>query len=301
MARSTTANAASTSTRNRAVLLVAAVFGILSAALMFAFLNSRDGGDSAADIISAGGAAESVVVVTRDIGVGEQITSDMLTTRTVPAAALLNGRVTESDDVVGKVATAPLFAGEQVVEAKVTTFSEQNTLSYKVPDNMRAVSMQIPHEAWVAAGLVQPGDRLDVLGITILMTVDPLTGQEKPDFIAGYIAQDVEVLAVAQSLIKYVPNLDERARDAEAGGGGTTLTDTQLTGAQPSDEDPEARPGAVSITLALPPDLAAKVALIDAIDDAQGQYRLLPRQKGDETQIDGQLTWSYEDLFAPVN
>ena len=37
--------AASSSSRNRGVLLLAAVFGILSAMLMFAFLNSKGGDD----------------------------------------------------------------------------------------------------------------------------------------------------------------------------------------------------------------------------------------------------------------
>lgn len=276
----------------------------MSAALMFAFLNSRDGGDSASDVLNAGGAAESVVVITRNVGVGEQITSDMVTSKTLPGAALLNGRVTNMDDVVGKVATAPMFAGEQVVDLKVTTFSGQTTLAYKIPDNMRAVSMQIPHEAWVAAGLVQPGDRLDVLGITTLMRVDPLTGEEKPDFIAGYIAQDVEVLAVAQSLIQYVPNLDARAREDSGGADGVDRTDTTdpgaATGAQP-DDDVSTHETSILITLALPPDLAAKVAMIDAMDDDQGQYRLLPRQKGDATEITGQLTWSFPDLFGLEN
>jgi uncharacterized lipoprotein YbaY len=53
----------------------------------------------------------------------------------------------------------------------------------------------------------------------------------------------------------------------------------------------------ISITLALPPDLAAKVALVDALEDDAGQFRILSRQKGDSDPISGKVTFSYEDIF----
>lgn len=297
MARSTTsATVGSTSTRNRAVLLVAAVFALLSAVLMFAFLNSRESGPSASDIASSGAAAESVVVVTRNIGVGEEITADMVETRSLPGSALLDGRVTSPDDVVGKVATAPLYAGEQLIIAKVTTYSEQDTLAYKVPDNMRALSMEVSHEAWINSGLVQPGDRVDIIGVSTLEKIDPLTGEVTPQVVSGFIAQDVEVLAVAQSLTTFVPNLDQPA-DAEAAdpASGDAATDTRV---QADDGDTSTHQESVSVTVALPPDLAAKVSLVDAMKDEFAQWRIVARQKGDGSPIDGQITWSFEDIFT---
>jgi hypothetical protein len=53
----------------------------------------------------------------------------------------------------------------------------------------------------------------------------------------------------------------------------------------------------MSVTLALPPDLAAKVALLDAMEDDTGQYRLLVRQKGDTAPVQGKQIYSYEDVF----
>jgi Flp pilus assembly protein CpaB len=288
------AAATSGSNRNKGVLLLACAFGLLSALLVFAFLNSRGGGEDVNSKIFAGEGAETVVVLTRDVNVGEKITSDMLTTRTIPATALLPGRVKDSDlsTLVGKVATAPMFAGEQVIDAKVTTYVGQDTLAYKVPQGMRAISLQVPHEAWIAAGLPQPGDRVDILGITTLSKVDPLTGEEKPNVVAGYIAQDVEVLAVAQAVVKTVPKVD-----GANGGAGGTGTGTSATTAGAVKQEAATYEKAVSITLALPPDLAAKVALIDAMRDDVGQYRILPRQKGDTDPITGKQVWTYDDLF----
>ncbi len=294
MAR-TIASTASPSGRNRGVLMLAGVFGILSAALVFAFLNSRDsGGGSLSGLDSAGG-AESVVVVTRDVQAGEKITADMLTTRPLPAAALLAGRVGNADDVLGKVATSPLYAGEQVTSPKVTTYVGQNSLAWKVPQGMRAVSLMVPHEAWVAAGLIQPGDRVDILGITTLTTVDPLTGNERPDTVTGIIAQNVEVLAISQTLVKVIPNTD--AKNAGGSTGSTTGGAAATSGNPLKDADTYEK--SISITLALTPELAAKVALIDAMKDEQGQYRILPRQKGDSEELTGGTTWSLEDIFAP--
>lgn len=312
------------------MLLIAAVCAVLSGALMFAFLNSRgsDGSDLEAALTTAGG-AESVVVVARDIPVGEQITEEMLEIKPVPTSALLLGRVTSTNDVVGKVAVAPMYAGEQVVASKVTTYVGQNTLSYKVPTGMRALSLQIPHEAWANAGLVQPGDRVDVLGVTTTMKTDPLTGEEKPNVVAWYITENVEVLAFAQTTVKVIPGVDGKlvtipvtGSEAETQPSETTVTTTDPetgettqttttngTSGSAQIADPKSKPGdeapsyetAISITLALPPDVAAQVLILDAMKDDVGQYRIVTRQKGDTSpsaSSDGNSSWSFEDMFG---
>lgn len=311
MARSFSSVAAvSGNSRSTGLILVAGLFAILSGGLMFAFLNSRGGdGESLNDAINSAGGAENVVVVTRDIAVGEKITSDMLRTQSVPAAALLAGRVTKTEDLLDKVTTAPLYTGEQVLESKVTTFVGQNTLSYKVPEGMRAISVMVPHEAWAAAGLVQPGDRVDVLGITTFIKTDPLTGEEKPNVVAGLIAQNVEVLAVAQTMTRVVPKVEGTVNaSASPAASGTAAADGSTTTITNGAEvvDPKAKPGdlaptyaeAISVTLALSPDLAAKVGIIDAMKDDAGQFRIMPRQKGDTGTVTGTVVWSFEDLFA---
>lgn len=294
-------SAAAGSSRNRGILMLAAVFGVLSAALIFAFLNSRGGDGEAIDKALSSGATESVVVVTRDVPAGQRITSDMVAPKSLPVAALLTGRLQKTDDAIGKVTTAPLYKDEQVVGGKVTTYEGQNTLAYKVPADMRALGLQIPHEAWIVGGLVQPGDRVDVLGLTTLMKTDPLTGSEKPDVVAGMIAQNVEVLAVSQTLVKKVVNLtdkDKKATDPASGPLSAAPAAVVATDANGKPlENPDTYEKSISVTLALKPDEAAKVAIIDAMKDDVGQWRLLPRQKGDENPISGTTLWSFDDIF----
>src|SRR6185503_2382786 len=157
--------------------------------------------------------------------------------------------------LVGQVAIAPLYAGEQVLSSKVTTFEGQDTLTWKVPSGMRALSLTVPHEAWINAGLPQPGDHVDVVGVTTFITTDPLTGEEKPNLLGGYVAQNVEVLAVAQTVVKTVPKVKDGKPESGSG--------TGALGAQ----DASTYEKAISITLALPPDLVAKVAMLDALKD----------------------------------
>lgn len=300
--------ASSSSSRSKGVLLLAAAFGVLSALLMFAFLNSRGGdADGASEGFDFGAGAESVVVLSRDVQVGEVITDEMLGVKTVPAAALLPGGYADADlsTIVGKVATAPMYTGEQVIEAKVTTYEGQDTATWKVPEGMRGLSLQVPHEAWIAGGLPQPGDRVDVLGLATLVKTDPLTGAEVPDVVAYYVAQDVEILAVSQTVVRTVPKIDEEsgavATDGTTGTDGEPLDEatTQSSGSSRAiaPGDGSTYEQAISITLALPPDLAAKVALIDAMEDDVAQYRVLLRQKGDSAPVTGQDVFSWEDIF----
>jgi Flp pilus assembly protein CpaB len=286
--------------------MLAAVFGILSALLMLAFLSSRGGSDEKS--VSGGGPAESVVVATRNVSVGEKITADMLEPRSLPVAVLLTGYIAGKDSasIVGKVATAPIFQGEQVLTGKVTSYEGQNTIGWKVPPGMRALSLTVPHEAWIAAGLPQPGDHVDVIGITTLKRVDPLTGQEKPDVVSGYVAQDVEILAVAQSLVKTIPNTDaQKAASNGSGGatgsnGSTASTDTtagQLQTSVNPDSKVDTYEKAISITLALTPETAAKLALLDAAKDDVAQFRIVPRQKGDTEPLSGTIIWTWDDIF----
>lgn len=268
--------------------------------LMFAFLSSRGGDDGISEQLASGEGAETVVVLSRNVNVGERITSDMLATKTMPAVALLDGHYKDSDaqSLVGQVAVAPLYAGEQILSSKVSTYEGQNTLTWKVPAGMRALSLMVPHEAWIAGGLPQPGDRVDVLGITTFLSTDPLTGEQKPDLVAGYIAQDVEVLAVAQTVVKTVPKIDTKKDSTTSGAttSGAVSTNPAAQAVSP-DQEEATYEKAISITLALPPDLVAKVALIDAMEDDAGQWRILPRQKGDSDPISGKVTFSYEDIF----
>ena len=283
------------------MLMLAIVLGIASFALMFAFLNSRDGGNSDVEKALSGPGAEEVVVAARVIQAGEKITADMLQVETIPGSALLDGRFNTITGVEGQIASSPIYPREQVTTNKITPLAGEQTLAFKVPKGMRALSLQVPHEAWITGGLPQPGDRIDVIAISTLVKIDPLTGEERPDLAGAYLAQDVEVLAVSQTLIRSVTPV----KDASTTTGDGTTTDPSTTPASGevqttapiAADSGETFEAAISITLALTPDLAAKVAMLDAVKDDAAQYRIVVRQKGDTDPVSGKTQWSWEDLF----
>ena len=287
MARPATVPATASSSRNRGLLLIAALAGVLAAALTFAYLNSQSGGKEEAPAVVSSEETVAVVVVNQDVPFGTKITADMVEVRRVPVAMALTGAFSDAKDVVGKVATTPLIAGEQVVAAKVSDFAGQNTLSYRVPDGRRAMSVTIPHEAWAAAGLVQPGDYVDVLAVYTVVTVDPETTEERTETRAAIIAQDVPVLAVAQTLVEALPKVDEEGNVTE-----DIVGNYRPTGSQTFEE-------AISVTLGVTPEEAALIAMIDAARDDEAQFRLLVRQTGDHEPIVGPLNWA--DLAEAVS
>ena len=173
-----------------------------------------------------------------------------------------------------------------------------------MPAGMRAVSIQVPQESWIVGGLPQPGDFVDFLAITTLTKTDPLTGNQTPDVQAGLIAQNVQVLAIAQTMVDSVPNVDAATTPAAGSTAGTTqgaaaTASPVASGAvKPGGKDATFEK-AVSVTLALPIDVAARVELVDAMKKDVGQWRLLLRQKGDTSIVTGTTKWTYDDLFAP--
>ena len=107
-----------------------------------------------------------------------------------------------------------------------------------------------------------------------------------------------------QELVRIVPNLDAREGaadplDPEAAGASLSAEDDATLNAQPLG-DTASFEEAISVTLALLPEEAAKVAIIDALKDDQGQYRILVRQTGDREILTGKTSWSFEDLFEPI-
>lgn len=274
--------------------MLAAIFGVLSAALMFAFLNSRGSGEDKVSQALTAGSFDTVWVANEDIAVGDEIAGNKIVAATLPVAAILTGAVKDDAEIVGKVATAPIFKGEQVTIPKVTAFANQTSLAYQVPQGKRALSLQVPHEAWINAGLPQPGDLVDIIVLMTLVRVDPLTGGERPDVVAGYLAQDVEVLAVSQTILRRIPKIDGVGANGKAD---PTLTDT---GAVVQGE-PRNFNEAISITLALTPEHAAKLAIVDALEDTVGQYRILTKRKGDTEPVGDVSEWSIDEVFSDSN
>jgi pilus assembly protein CpaB len=244
----------------RSLLLLALLFALVAAVLVFVALNRSSGNDKEAST----SATTKVVVAAHDIDARTTLNSDMLEVADVPADSALKGSFSNAADLEGQVTRYPLVSGEQVIASKVGVLDKnEEGLSFVFPEGMRAFSIQVSEES-SAGGLILPGDLVDVIGILQGETV----GVDK----AVTLVQGVEVLAVAQEAQEPIPA-------ARATGTPTPSAVSGTLGERPSDVAPN--PGARTVTLAVTQEQAQLLALVQS----KGDLALSLRSFGDKEPV----------------
>jgi Flp pilus assembly protein CpaB len=253
----------------RSLLLLALLFAIVAAVLVFLALNKNDNkGDESA---AAGSSTTKVVVAAQDISARTTLDADMLKVDDVPTDSVLKGSFSNADDLDGQVTRYPLLKGEQVVASKVGVQKDDETgLSFVFPQGMRAFSIQVSEES-SAGGLILPGDLVDIIGILDEGTV----GIDK----AATLVQGVEVLAVAQEAQEALPVARPTGTVTPAAVTVTPSAGTGTLGERP--ENVEANPKARTVTLAVTQEQAQLLALVQA----KGELALSLRSFGDKAQV----------------
>src|SRR4030042_4914591 len=92
--------------RDRGVLGLALVLGLLSAVLIFVYLGRSGGGDE--ESAAPSGDTKSVVVASQDIAAGTRITEDMVRVKNVSSNAVVPQALTTTVSVVGSGARVPI-------------------------------------------------------------------------------------------------------------------------------------------------------------------------------------------------
>ena len=251
---------------NRSMLLLALLLGLISAVLVFVYLNQ-------AGTATVSGDTVRVVVAERDIPARTRIDAGMLTTRSIPAGARLPQAYVEPSEVVGKIARYPITAGEQVLTTKVAAQDRWLGISYVVPQGYRAMAVRVD-EVVAAGGMVLPGDRVDVLATWRAPSSQAQRDSGAEAYVTILVAQNVEVLAVAQTIADVPPPSVEDQGDGSAPSGGDRSDGVLVPDGQPI-------PEAVTVTLALRPDDAQRVFM----SDEQAVIRLLVRPFGDTSDL----------------
>lgn len=169
---------------NRRLLLVALLFALLAGLGAFKFLTSIQ---SMATVKYT----EAVVVAVRDIPARTAIRNDMVAIERVPKGMRHTRGATSLDQVIGKVITQPIVAGEQVLTDRLFASVQQSGLAFQLENGQRAVSININQQIAVAY-LARPGDRIDVM----LSYESPSSKQ--PTTVT--ILQNILVLAIGSEL-----------------------------------------------------------------------------------------------------
>lgn len=109
-----------------------------------------------------GGRLVTVPVAARDIAMGAVISKELLSSRSIPVGYLVPGTLRKSADVEGARALRFIGKGEPVTAASVAGGEGGANLASKIPDDLRAYSIELSRAA-AGCSQLRPGDRVDVL------------------------------------------------------------------------------------------------------------------------------------------
>jgi pilus assembly protein CpaB len=122
-----------------------------------------------------------VFVASQDIPAGtsaaQAFSQGLLETREVPRRSVVPGAIAAPEDVDGKVATADIYAGEQVTARRFRP-AEEGGIRAELSGNVRAVQVSGDGNQ-VLVGTLRKGDRVDLVGN---FTVEFAEGEEERAF-----------------------------------------------------------------------------------------------------------------------
>ena len=227
------------SSRRTLILIGAIVIGGLAAFLTLNYVRGVENENAENNQLV------EVLVATGPIPKGssadEAITTKMIAVDERRRADLPAGAVRRNAEIAGQVAAVELTGGEIITTAMFVADSDlSGSKGTSLDKGNVAITISVDEAAGVA-GLVQPGDSINILaeatpgdpaGETAdaveaasgLSVVDNLFSMEAP---AVYVFQDVKVLAVGQTLgepVAAAPAEGEAAPPAPAGGGSGLIT-----------------------------------------------------------------------------
>jgi pilus assembly protein CpaB len=250
---------------NRKAIMAAAILGLLAAYLSWNFVQRAGQTSRSVGLVP-------VIVASQDVPVRTQITPAMLTVKQVPADARHEKAFTGLEQLDGKVTNLPISAGEQVLSTKFFARKEDSGLAFRIAPGKRAVSVNV-NEVISTGGLIVPGDFVDIIAVFLNSnTGSASAGQGTASTeSAGMVLQNIEVLAIAQSI--QTVGADPTGAAAVAGNVTGSRADTR--------QEAVARPGARTATLAVTPEEAQKLILAEE----RGKIRLALRGLEDHESV----------------
>lgn len=141
---------------NKKMLIISLIFGIVTFVVTTMYLGKvAQEHKYKSELIS-------VIVARSNIPPRTVIRESMVEAKPIPRQYILPGATSKLAQVIGKITTTPVIPGEQLLSNKLTVRGRKLGLSFIIPKNKRAVSVEVDASASIA-GLIKPGDMVDVL------------------------------------------------------------------------------------------------------------------------------------------
>ncbi len=136
-------------------------------------------------------ATRTVVVASKPLRFGNEVTADALREVSWPEGSLQSGTFAKINEVIGsgkRVALSAIEPDEPILSSKITGPGQRATLSAMIRDGLKAVTVRV-NDVEGVGGFVLPGDHVDV----------SLTRQlDKGSATAEVVLQNVRVLGIDQ-------------------------------------------------------------------------------------------------------
>lgn len=186
--------------KQRMVLIISVVIGLLAFWMTRSYFQSRLADiDRERERVFASEKRVDVLAAKRDLPAGTVLIKKDLAAKSIPGREVSKNTITveDQDRIFGKKLKYSMDAEETLMWSYVDVpFRPGSGLAPVIPQGMRAISLSISGASGVS-GLVQPNDRVDVLGS---FTFPSRKDAEKTEWVTLTLLQDVTVLATGQTL-----------------------------------------------------------------------------------------------------
>jgi pilus assembly protein CpaB len=149
------------------ILFIAILLGLLTATVLYIYL--EDMKETPAAVVNL----KDVVVAVSSIPAHVKLTPEMLTVKSLPAEGVHPEAFTTIAEAVGGTTKSGIVNGEQLIRERVVTNNVGSPLAYRIPENMRAMTIPLTEISGVA-GYIMPGDRIDILVTYTDETINPV-------------------------------------------------------------------------------------------------------------------------------
>lgn len=139
------------------ILIITAVLALITTAVVYLYLGQVAKASQESKI-----EMKEVVVAISEIPAHAKVTEEMVEIKEVPEEAVHADSYTDIAAVIGGITTTELIAGEQVLAERIVSDGEDAELSYRIPENMRAITVPATEVSGVG-GYIVAGDKLDIL------------------------------------------------------------------------------------------------------------------------------------------
>jgi len=151
------------STRNRAILIIAVgvllvIVGIVASVLLINRVNAaREAAQEQAQVVKSG-----VVVLTRDLALGDRIEAGDVTINQVPVDIIPRDAVTKVEDAVGRFVKSDMVQGEMVLQHNVADPTNNNHDLSFILDSDHILMAFPANDLMSRENIIQRGDIIDI-------------------------------------------------------------------------------------------------------------------------------------------